>query len=684
MDCASCATTVERALGTLQGVEQVDVDVMQGTVQVTTAAGGPGSRAIGAAIRRAGYQVVSVDGASRTPRGRQRATVLGGVLLAVGLGVSWGGGPTLLATILLGLATIISGWYVAPRALGAVRNRSLDIHVLMTVAALGAAFIGEWGEAAAAMWLFGVAQWLEGYAVGRARHAIGALMDVVPRQATVRRNGRDLTLPVDQVQLGEALLIRPGDRAPLDGIVRKGASAFDQSPITGESVPVEKVPGDDVFAGSINGPGSVEVEVTHLAQDTMLARILHAVENARSSRAPVQTFVDRFARVYTPVVVLLSVGVALVPPLALGAGWEMWLARGLTLLVVACPCALVIATPVSIASGLAGAARRGVLIKGGAQLEALAQVTTVAFDKTGTLTEGDLEVTDVVSLNGVPAPEVLRYAAGIERHSEHAVAKAIVRHAHNQQIAIPEPTGFSAMLGSGARGTIDGRELFVGNTRVCASLGNCDDDAHRWVDQFEQEGKTGVVLMDHDGPLGVLALADRVRPSAASAIRQIRDRGIDDIVMMTGDNLAVAEAVSASVAIREVRSGLLPVDKQVEVERLRQQGRWVAVVGDGINDTPALAAADVGIAMGVAGTPAALEVADVALMGDDLTVLPRAFRHAQRTQRILRSNLGIAIGLKAVFLVLAGVGVATLWMAVAADTGVTVLVVMNALRAMRG
>ncbi len=685
MDCPSCAASVERALGTLPGIGEVRVDVMRGTVHVAGGPEAPPNVRVVAAIRRAGYKVIDTpDGLPAQGKGRLYAAIAGGVLLGAGLVVSWTGGAPALAVPLLATATLISSWYVIPRALGSLRSRALDIHVLMTVAAIGAAIIGQWGEAAAAMWLFGVAQWLEGYAVGRARHAITALMQVIPSEATVRREGRDVRVPVEGVGLGEQILIRPGDRVPLDGVILSGNSSLDQSPITGESVPVDREPGMSVYAGSINGAGSLEVEVTHRADDTSLARILHAVEEAQASRAPSQSFVDRFAAIYTPLVVLLALGVAVVPPLLTGAGWDMWVTRGLTLLVVACPCALVIATPVTITSGLAGAARHGVLIKGGAQLESLAEITAVVFDKTGTLTEGRLAVTDIVALNGISEAEVLRLAAGVEQHSEHPVARAIVSRALEQGIAPPEPSGFAAMSGSGAHAHVEGRDLFLGNLRVCEELGNCHTAAHALVERFATEGKTGVLLMDREGPIGALALADTVRESAGPAVEALRARGIGVVAMLTGDNRAVAESVGRTLKLDAVHATLLPGEKREAVLALQRAGHRVGVVGDGINDTPALASADVGIAMGVAGTPAALEVADVALMGEDLTALPAALGRARRTRSILRANLILALGLKGIFLVLAGAGVATLWMAVAADTGASVLVVANALRAMGG
>lgn len=688
MDCAGCARTVETALRRLDGVGEIQVDVMRGLVRVAPVEGravAPSDAAIARSIRDAGYSVRDMEPEAQVPRqtGRLVATALSGVLLGLGLVLGWTGGSALLSKSLLAVATLAGGWYVAPKGFRALRSGALDIHFLMTIAAIGAAVIGQWGEAAAAMFLFSVATWLEGYSVSRARRAIAALMELAPREATVRRGEADVVVPVGTVKVGETILVRPGERLPLDGVVLRGASAVDQSPITGESLPVDIEPGAEVFAGSINGFGSLEIEVSRHVEDTTLARILHAVEEAQASRAPAQSFVDRFAAIYTPAVVGLAALVAIVPPLLLSASWDVWIYRALALLVIACPCALVISTPVTIVSGLAGAARAGVLLKGGAQMEALGRVTAVAFDKTGTLTEGTPAVTDVVPLDGQDADEVLRLAAGVERHSEHPVGRAIVARAREQSLLVPEPVGFAASSGSGARADVEGRTLWIGNTRVCRELGNCHAGAHSAIDGFARDGKTGILLTTAQEPVGVIAIADRIRPDARRAVAALHAAGIRRVAMLTGDHEAVARAVAADVGIDDVRFGLLPSQKQEAVAAMQAEGERVAVVGDGVNDAPALAAADVGIAMGAAGSHVALETADVALMGDDLGQIAATIRRSRRVLSIIRANIAFAIVIKAVFLVLAITGYATLWMAVAADTGASLVVVANGLRAMR-
>jgi Cd2+/Zn2+-exporting ATPase len=681
MDCASCAVAIERAVTGLAGVQDVRVDVMRGTVRVAREAR-YGDQDLTRAIRAAGYTVRDRQ-ADVLPRqtGRLLAAATAGLFLGAGLVLDWTGAAISPVPFLV-VAVVAGGWYVVPRGLAALRHGGLDINFLMTIAAVGAAIIGQWGEAGAAMFLFSVAQLLEGFAMGRARRAIAALMKLSPREATVRRPGGDQVVPVGEVGVGELILVRPGERVPLDGLVARGSSALDQAPITGESMPVEKEPGSEVYAGSINGHGALEVRVTSLADDTTLARILHAVEEAQASRAPSQSFVDRFARIYTPAVVVLAALLAVLPPLLAQADWSTWLYRALALLVIACPCALVISTPVTIVSGLTGAARHGVLIKGGAQLEAAAGISTVAFDKTGTLTEGLPGVTDVVPLRGHTADQVLALAAAVERESEHPVARAIVRAAEQRRLRLPDVEGFSALPGRGARATVAGQPYYLGNLRICAELNTCSPEVHALMERLEAGGRTAILVTTPEEAVGVLAIADRVRPEAAAAITALRRAGIDRVLMLTGDNETVARAVASGLDLDEIRSALLPDQKRDAVAALRGEGRKVAVVGDGINDAPALAAADLGIAMGAAGTHVALETADVVLMGDDLSQVTGTIERARLTVRIIRQNIAFSLAIKAVFLVLAIAGQATLWMAVAADTGASLAVIANGLRAL--
>jgi Cd2+/Zn2+-exporting ATPase len=683
IDCASCADVITRAVQGSSGVTDVRVDVLKGEVRILVEAGGAPREELAAAIERAGHPVKRDGGELTTrPRGPLVALIVSGVALALGLGLRWAGWAGVVADAALLLAMVAGGWYVIPRGVRAVRTGALDMHALMSIAAVGALLIGEWGEAASAMFLFALARLLEEWAVGRARGAIAALMQLTPAEATLITLEGDKVVPVEQVPVGRRIRIRPGERIPLDGRILQGHSALDESPITGESMPVEKGPGDEVFAGTINRHGSLEVKSTRPAADTALARILHRVEEAQGSRAPVQSQVERFARVYTPVVIGLAALVALLPPLVHVWSWTEALTRALTVLVIACPCALVISTPVTIVSALTGSARSGALLKGGSQLEALARVTTVAFDKTGTLTEGVPVVTDVVPVDDRDEAEVLRLAAAVERHSEHPVARAVVTAAAARGVGSLVATGFTALPGRGARATVDDSEFWLGNRRLCDESGSCRDGVHDLMTRLEQQGKTPILLAQGTTPLGVLALADRTRPDAKQAIADLRRAGIRRVVMLTGDTPTVAQPVGRSVGVDEVRARLLPEEKHAAVVELERQGERVMVVGDGINDAPALAAATVGVAMGVAGSHIALETADVALMRDDLSLLTPLIRRARASLAIVRQNIAIAIGLKLVFLGLAAVGQATLWMAVAADMGASLIVIANGMRAL--
>jgi Zn2+/Cd2+-exporting ATPase len=768
MDCASCATAIERALRNLEGVEDVRVDVVGGKVRVGYAEGKLARGDLAGTIRRVGYTVeeaddrtsrraafavdgmdcadevrliegklgnlpgvtalqfdvvrhrLVVEGAITAPevqraikdlgmtargegeeaarasfrrrRGRLLMTAAAGVGVALGLAAKWAGLPQWVEVALLAVATAAGGWFVVPRGVRAALNRALDMNFLMSVAAAGAWAIGEPEEAAATLFLFAVAELLESYSMDRARNAIKALMDLSPAEATVRRNGAEVRVSVTEVAVGETVVVRPGEKLAIDGEVTGGRSGVNQAPITGESMPVDKAPGDEVFAGSLNGQGVLEVRSTKPASDTTLARIIHAVEEAQASRAPSQTFVDRFARVYTPAVVLVAVLIAVVPPLTGFGGqagaWDVWVYRALAMLVVACPCALVISTPVSIVSGLAGAARAGILIKGGAHLEHLGAVTVVAFDKTGTLTQGRPAVTDVVALSdrlqgGITEAEVLRLALGVERHSEHPIARAVLEHGRALRVTAPPASDFEALVGRGARASTGGETIYVGNEWLGDELGVATTAARALLDRFEREGKTAVLVATSREPLGVLAIADRIRPEAPAALAALRAVGVRRTVMLTGDNAGTARAVAAELGVDEVHAALLPEDKVRIVRELEARGERVAFVGDGVNDAPALAAATVGVAMGAAGTDVALETADVALMGDDLSKLAETVRRSRTTLGVIKQNVAFAIAIKAVFLVLAVGGWATLWMAVAADMGASLAVVANGLRALR-
>jgi Cd2+/Zn2+-exporting ATPase len=550
----------------------------------------------------------------------------------------------------------------------------------MVIAVAGALALREWLEGSSVVFLFALAQWLEARTLERARQAIRALVDLTPRDAIVKRDGTEQRVAVETIAIGDVVIVRPGDKVPLDGTVVAGHSDVNEAPMTGESLPVDKAPGDEAYAGTINGRGSLELQVTRVGPDTRLARIIHLVEAAQSRRAPVQSFVDRFARIYTPAVIALAVLVAVVPPLVAGADAATWLYRSLVLLVISCPCALVISTPVSIVSALSAAARNGVLIKGGAHLERLATVRTVAFDKTGTLTRGAPAVTEVITVGSASRADVLRFAAAVETRSEHPIARAIADSARMTGVAVPEAAGFMSIPGMGVEAFVGARSVLVGNAALMAqrSVATQDD-----LESIHRDGHTMVFVAVDRVVLGAIAVADPIRDAAREAVELLRSHGIRHVAMLTGDHAGSARVVAETLGVDEYLAGLLPQEKHNRVVAMREARGAILMVGDGVNDAPALAAADVGVAMGAAGSDAALETADIALMSDELLKIPYALRLARATLFNVKSNVVVSLVLKAAFLILAITGSATLWMAVLADTGASVIVVANALRLLR-
>lgn len=696
MDCASCAATVERAVRGVPGVHQVSVDVVGGRARIGYDPAISARADIAAAIRRAGYQAQDAadqDAPERTSsvlrKGRLVMAIVSGVALALGLVAALIDAPRAMALAFLGVATLTGGWYVAPRGIRAALARSLDMNFLMTAAAAGAWIIGEPEEAAATLFLFAIAELLESYSMDRARNAIRALMDLSPAEATVRRDGVEASVPIAQVAVGETVLVRPGERIAVDGQVIAGQSSVNQAAITGESMPVDKEAGAEVFAGSLNGHGALEVRSSKPANDTTLARIIHAVEEAQGSRAPSQTFVERFARVYTPAVVAVALLIAVLPPVAGIGSWETWIYRALAMLVVACPCALVISTPVTIVSGLTGAASAGILVKGGKHLENLGGVTVLMIDKTGTLTLGEPRVVEVRPAPGMEVDVLLARAAGVERHSEHPLAHAVVEHARARGVQPEESSRFQALVGRGARATVKGPdgdvEVYAGNAGLARELGALSPEIEAVIATDSAAGRTAILVVERTSIdarlLGTIVVADEPRQEAIAAIADLRTVGVRRIIMLTGDNAGAAQSVARAIGVDEVHAELLPEDKLRHVREMEADGSRVVFVGDGINDGPALAAATVGVSLSAAGTDVALEAADVALMGDDLRLVAAAVRRSRRTRRIIKQNIAFSLAVKAVFLVLAVSGWATLWMAVAADMGGSLLVVSNGLRA---
>ena len=619
-----------------------------------------------------------------------RSLITSGFLVAVGLLGYWLQLLNASVFIAINLAAMITGgWFLLPKAGRAIRQLRPDINLLVVIAAIGAAVIGEWAEAATVVFLFGVAEWLEGWADRRAERATKTLLEIAPKTARVQREGKFIEVSVEDVRIDETVAVKSGMNIPIDGEVISGESSVNQAPITGESVPVDKSAGDIVFAGTVNGEGSLEIRVTKTSGDSTLARIIRLVEEAQKQRAPTQRFVDLFARYYTPLVTGLALLVFLVPPLVFSGDWSVWLYRACALLIIACPCALVISTPVSIVAGLTALAKRGVLVKGGAHLESVAKLTALALDKTGTITEGKPQVQSIEVLGEYTARDVLKIAAAIDDHSSHPLAKAVVAHAHAQNISFPRAGNYQSHSGRGASGAIDGHEYFVGNHRYTHELGVCSEGVEQRLAACEVKGQSVVVVghRPHDNcsgkVIGIIATGDTVRSHAANAIRSLHRSGVKSVIMLSGDNQSTVDTIAKEIGLDQARGDLLPDDKVSAIKALRREHHVVGMVGDGVNDAPAMAVATVGIAMGAAGTDAAIETADIALMEDDLGKIAETIRLGQRTMGIIRFNITFALGLKALFLILALTGHTSLWLAIMADTGATLLVVANSLRLLR-
>ena len=690
MDCHEEVAILERRLKGLKGLEALHADVLGQRLNIKYDAARLTAATIAEAVAQTGMRAwlehEEPAGPAPSAATRRVFVVASGVLAGAGMALEYAGVDHRAVVATYALAIASGGLYSVRRAMHAARSLALDINVLMLVAVCGAIVLGQWSEGAAVVFLFALAQLLEARAMERARGAIRALMDLTPAEALVRdaTSGLFRRTPVEQIAIGDIVIVKPGEKIPLDGRVAAGESFVNQAPVTGESLPAEKRIDDEVFAGTINGRGALDVRVTRRRGDSTLARIIDMVERAQAQRAPSQTFVERFARVYTPTVLMLALTIGILPPALLGASWSVWIYRALVLLVISCPCALVISTPVSVVSALAAAARQGVLIKGGAHLERLANVRCIAFDKTGTLTRGDLRVVEVASLNGVVPERILQLAASLELRSEHPIGTAIVARAREQELALSSVEQFQSLPGLGAEALVDGTRVVIGNHRLFEERGACSADVHARIEAAARAaGGQTLVIVGADRPIGIIGVSDRPRESARDAVLMLREHGVAHVALLTGDHEAAARALGGAVGIDEVRAGLLPADKVRAVEELRRRYGTVAMVGDGINDAPALAAADVGIAMGVAGSDAALETADVALMADELLKIPYALRLSRATVRNVRANIAFSIALKGAFLVMAVMGVATLWMAVVADMGASLIVVANALRLLR-
>ena len=734
MDCPSCAKKVDKSLEGIKGITEIDLQPTTGTVTVIYNPNATSEQTITKAIEGAGYEVTerSADDSEATAGGvaapaeiwtstRAIKTWIGAGFLTFGLLVEFLltaqniglgdllGFEVLLADVLFLAAVASSGIPVVRSGYYSARNLSLDIDLLMGTAIVAATGIGLFVEAATLAVLFSVAELLEDYAMDRARNSLRELMELSPDEATVLRDGDEQTMPVDDVHVGDTVVVRPGEKIPMDGVVTEGGSAVDESPITGESVPVDKAQDDEVYAGTINKEGYLEIEVTSEASENTLSRIIEMVQGAQQQKTESEQFVDKFADYYTPAVVVAAILTAAIPPLVFAAPWQTWFIRGLTLLVIACPCAFVISTPVSVVSGVTSAAKNGVLIKGGKHLEAMGDVEAIAFDKTGTLTKGELAVTDIVPLNGYSEADLLRYASGLEQRSEHPIADAILDHATESDVTPAEVADFESITGKGIRAEIDGTTYFAGKPDLFGDLGadlshahvatdggvlidaedqceqgSCVDLTDDTIPNLQADGKTVVVVGTETSVLGVIAIADEVRPDAAAAIDRLHELGIEHLIMITGDNEGTARAIAEQVGIDEYRAELLPDQKVEAIDELSEEHGGVAMVGDGVNDAPALATATVGIAMGAAGTDTALETADIALMGDDLSKLPYLYELSHKAGNVIQQNIWASLGVKALLAIGVPLGYVSVAVAVVVgDMGMSLGVTGNAMRLSR-
>lgn len=703
LDCAEECNLLRRALKGRPGIGKLDFDVINGHMTVLYDPKLTDSEEILKRVKSTGMSATKVgEEVAKSfwqEKGRLILCIASGVFLFLGFWLHLLGPgsfaevggfetrfdfPPPFVTLLYSLAIVCGGYFVAPKALVSLRNKSLDMNVLMLIAVIGAIAIGQLFEGATVLFLFSVALLLESWSVERARKAISTLLDLSPTLARVMQNEQLVERQVGDIAVGTRLLVRPGEKIPLDGTVAQGVSSVNQAPITGESIPVSKNEGDLVYAGTINEDGALEIVTTKGANDTTLSRIIQMVQEARGRKAKSEKWVDKFSKVYTPMMILFALLVALVPPLFFGGTPIDWIYRGLVMLVIACPCALVISTPVSIVSALTSAARAGVLIKGGIFLEAAADIDAIAFDKTGTITMGKPKVQQIVPLNDHSEEELVEIAASLEMQSEHPLARAILEKAEEKKITPKGATDFQIFKGLGAEGSIEGKRYWIGSHRFMHEQKRMESpEAHEKALELEDAGHSVVAIGDFTHICGLISVADSPRPYIAETFSALESLGIEKRLMLTGDNEQTAKALCKEVGLEDYRAEMLPEDKLSAIEELKEGYNRIAMIGDGVNDAPAMASSHLGIAMGGLGTDAAFETADIVLMTDDLSQLPWLIRHARRTLGIIKQNITFALAIKVVFITLALFGLATLWMAIAADTGASLLVVFNGLRLLK-
>lgn len=685
--CTNCAGIFEKNVKSLSGVK--DAQVNFGASKITVF----GSTTVEELEKAGAFENLRVTPEKqpiiekKKPFWKEHWNVLlSAILLVAGyfLGEQYGE-ESVLSAVSYVASIVIGGYELFRKGIKNFFRLQFDMNTLMTVAIIGAAAIGEWGEGATVVILFAISEVLERYSMEKARQSIRSLMDIAPKEALIRRGSEEITVNVDEIQVGDVMLVKPGQKLAMDGVVIKGESTINQAAITGESVPVTKTIDDEVFAGTLNEEGLLEVKVTKRVEDTTISKIIHLVEEAQAERAPSQAFVDRFAKYYTPAIMILALGIAVIPPVFTGADWGDWIYRGLALLVVGCPCALVISTPVSIVTAIGNAAKNGVLIKGGIHLEEAGRLSAIAFDKTGTLTKGFPEVTNFVAFGSNNKNELLSIAALIEKGSGHPLASAIIRKAESDGVDLSyEVTEFQSITGKGVKAKVNGELYYIGNPKLFNELyGNTNQEIEKEIVELQKQGKTVMVLGTEQQILALIAAADEVRDSSKNVIRELHEIGIKKTIMLTGDNQATAKAIGQQLGVVEVKAELLPQDKLDYIKQLRQDYSKVAMIGDGVNDAPALAASTVGIAMGGAGTDTALETADIALMADDLSKLPYTIRLSRKTLAIIKQNISFSLGIKLLALILIIPGWLTLWLAIFADMGATLIVTLNSLRLLK-
>ncbi|MCY9696166.1 heavy metal translocating P-type ATPase [Paenibacillus alginolyticus] len=684
MDCSSCAMTIENHLKSLPSVTSVSVNFSTGKMM---AEHDISVEDVIKEISKAGYKASLVsrnqkNTVSKKDNSGRNLIVFSGVLLLFGWIGSYTNVSPNFTTLLYAISIIIGGYKPARSAYYAVKSRSLDMNVLMTAAVLGAAAIGQWLEGATVVWLFALGNVLQTMSIEKTRNSIRSLIDLAPPEAFVKIGQELVRKLVEEISVDDVIVIKPGDKIPLDGLVIAGESSINQSAITGESIPIDKHIGDSVFAGTINEHGSLEIKVTKLVEDTTISKIIHLVEEAQEQKAPTEAFVDKFARIYTPIVFILALIVMFLPPLFAFGTWGSWFYKGLELLVIACPCALVISTPVAIVSAIGNAAKNGVLIKGGAFLEIAGRISTIAFDKTGTLTEGKPNVSQVI-LTEASENELLSIARTLEEYSTHPIAKAVVEYAKDKGVPVLRGETFRNIVGKGISAWIGNSEYFAGNMKLFKELHTSLDVLEPQILSLQQDGNTIVIIGTSEKIIGVIAVADAIRSTSVKALKGLQAVGIHEVVMLTGDNEGTAKKVASETGVTRYFAELMPEDKVNAVKNLQKEGHFVAMVGDGINDAPALATADLGIAMGGAGTDTAMETADIVLMADNLEKLPHTIHLSRKSVQIIKQNIWFSIVIKVVALLLIFPGLLTLWMAVLSDTGAALLVILNSLRLLR-